>query len=88
MLVRSRLVARDFKGSDRDRDDLLAETPPLEAMRVLCSRAATVRKDGKWRKMRFIDARKAHTNPPCEEPKYIRLPPECSSDPEVCGKLK
>ena len=33
-LVRSRLVARDFKGADKDRDDLFAETPPLEAKRM------------------------------------------------------
>ena len=29
--VRSRMVARDFKGGDKGRDDLFAETPPLEA---------------------------------------------------------
>ena len=29
--IRSRLVARDFKGNDKGRDDLFAETPPLEA---------------------------------------------------------
>ena len=34
-LIRSRLVARDFKGGDKDRDDLFAETPPLEAKRLL-----------------------------------------------------
>ena len=30
-IVRSRLVARDFKGNDKNRDDLFAEAPPLEA---------------------------------------------------------
>ena len=30
-MIRSRLVARDFKGEDKDRDDLFAGTPPLEA---------------------------------------------------------
>ena len=29
--VRCRLVGRDFKGGDKGRDDLFAETPPLEA---------------------------------------------------------
>ena len=43
MEVRSRLVARDFKGKDNDRDDLFAENPPLEAKRMLLSRAATRR---------------------------------------------
>ena len=46
LIVRSRLVARDFKGGDKDRDDLFAETPPLEGKRLLMSRAVTRRKDG------------------------------------------
>ncbi len=29
MDVRSRLVARDFKGGDKGRDDLIAEPPPF-----------------------------------------------------------
>ena len=45
MLIRSRLVARDFKGNDKDRDDLFAETPPLEAKRLLLSRAERRRKE-------------------------------------------
>ena len=55
-LIRSRLVARDFKGDDKDRDDLFAETPPLEAIRLLLSRAATRRADGQQRKLLFPDA--------------------------------
>ena len=86
-VIRSRLVARDFKGSDKDRDDLFAEAPPLEAKRLLMSRAATRRKDRRWRKMMFIDARKAHLNPKCEEDVYIELPEECGAGPGVCGKL-
>ena len=39
--TRSRLVARDFRGGDKHRDDLFAATPSLEAIRVLISRAAT-----------------------------------------------
>ena len=50
-------MARDFKGDDRGRDDLFAETPPLEAKRILISRAAARRKDGRMRKMMFIDAK-------------------------------
>ena len=34
MEVRSRLVAIDFKGGDKDRDDLFAGSPPLEAKRM------------------------------------------------------
>ena len=40
--VRSRLVARDFrKKGDNDREDSFAATPPLEALRLLISKAAT-----------------------------------------------
>lgn len=87
MLIRSRLVARDFKGGDKDRDDLFAETPPLEAKRMLFSRAATRRKDGKFRKLLFVGARKAHINPKCDEDVYINLPEESGSKPGMCGKL-
>ena len=38
MVIRRRLVARDFKGKDRGRDDLFADTPPLEAKRMLLSK--------------------------------------------------
>ena len=60
--VRSRLVARDFHTkADKERDDLFAGTPPLEAVRMQFSRAVTRRKRGKGvRKIMFIDARKAH----------------------------
>ena len=37
-------------------------------------RAATARHDGKFRKLLFIDMRKAHLNPKCEEDVYIDLP--------------
>ena len=61
MVIRCRLVARDFKGGDKDRDDLFAETPPLEAKRMLLSRAATrlpigIEKKKEKRKIMFIDA--------------------------------
>ncbi len=73
--VRSRLVARDFKGGDKDRDDLFAATPPLESKRLLVSRAATRVKGKLVRKLLFIDAKKAHLNPRCEEDVYLELPP-------------
>ena len=86
VLVRSRLVARDFKGGDKDRDDLFAETPP-EAKRLLISRAATQRKDGRWRKLMFVDVKKAHLNPKCEEEVYIELPEECKAPIGTCGYM-
>lgn len=38
--------------------------------------------------MLFIDVRKAHLDPKCEEDVYIELPEECGAGPGVCGKLK
>eukprot|EP00973_Karenia_brevis_P047910 6649324-Karenia_brevis.AAC.1 len=61
------MVAKDYTGKDKGRDDLFAETPPLEAKRMLLSRAVTRRRDGRQRKLMFIDVKKAHLNPKCEE---------------------
>eukprot|EP00973_Karenia_brevis_P040503 5599737-Karenia_brevis.AAC.1 len=63
----SRMVARNYKGGDKGRDDLFAEPTPLEAKRMLFSRAVTMRKDGRSRKLMFIDVKKAYLNPACEE---------------------
>eukprot|EP00973_Karenia_brevis_P040952 5666663-Karenia_brevis.AAC.1 len=83
--VRSRMVAKNYKGADKGRDDLLAETPPLEAKRMLLSRAVTKRKDGRSRKLMFIDVKKAHLNPVCEDDVYLELPEECHCPPGYCG---
>ena len=88
MLIRSRLVARDFKGNDKGRDDLFAATPPLEAKRMLFSRAATRRHDGKWRKLMFIDVKKAHLYPECEDEVYIELPSEANAPPWNVWQVK
>ena len=85
--IRCRLVARDFKGKDTGRDDLFAETPPLEAKRWPMSRAMTKRRDGRRRKMMLIDARKAHLNPKCEDDVYVTLPEECKCPEGMCAKL-
>ena len=87
-VTRSRLVARDFRGTDRHRDDLFAATPPLEAIRVLLSRAATETPSRIRRKLMFIDAKKAHLNPRCKEDVYIELPAEAGQKPGMCGKLE
>ena len=72
--VRCRLVARDFKGGDKDRDDLFAATPPWEAVRMLMSRARTGwGRKGRRRKVELIDAKKAHLNPRCDRDVYIEL---------------
>ena len=69
--VRSRLVARDFKGNDKDRDDLFVATSPLESKRLLISRAATRINGQLKRKLLFIDAKKAHLNLKCNDDVYI-----------------
>ena len=87
--VRSRMVGRDFKGGKgRDEDELFASTPPLEALRMLMSKAASTRKNKRrMRKMLFIDAKKANLNPLCHEDVYIVLPEEVGAGPGRCGKL-
>ena len=85
--IRYRLVARDFKGGDDDRDDLFADTPPLEAVRMLLSMAATRRRNRRRRKLLFVDAKKAHLNPKCEDEEYVELPEECGGSEGMCGKL-
>eukprot|EP00973_Karenia_brevis_P072933 10129258-Karenia_brevis.AAC.1 len=82
--VRCRMVAKDFKGRDEHRDDLFAEPPPLEAKRMLLSRAVTRRRDGKYRNLMFTDVTKAHLNPKCEEDVYLELPPECNCPEGYC----
>ena len=58
----------------KGRDDLFAETPPLEAQRMLFSRAVTLREDGAVRKLPFGDVKKVHLYPVCEGDIYIGLP--------------
>ena len=87
-IIRSRLVARDFKQrGDKDRQDLFAATPPLEMKRMLISRAATIPLNGRMRKLLFIDVKKAHLNPLCEQDVYFKLPEEVNPGVGKCGKL-
>ena len=63
---RCSLVARDFRGPSKDREDFFAATPPWELKKLLMSHAAD-RSDGKTRKMLLIDVKKAHLNSECTE---------------------
>ena len=45
---------KGFQRGDKDRDDFFAETPPLEAKRMLLGRAVTRRRDRKERKLLFM----------------------------------
>ena len=75
-IVRSRLVGRDFKGGNGSNEDLFAATPPLEALKLLL-RASVIREGGEEEiKLMFIDVRKAHLIPQCDEEVYVKLPAE------------
>jgi hypothetical protein len=83
-VVRSRLVARDFKSKgEKEREDLFAATPPLELLKAQLSRAASK----KGRKVLVIDVKKAHLYPLCESEVFIELPPEAGAKPGTCGQL-
>ena len=70
-------MARDFnKKGEKDREDLFSATAPLALMRYMLSRQATVRDDGQQRKTMYLDVRKAHLIPKCDQDVYVQLPPE------------
>jgi hypothetical protein len=86
-------VARDFKvRGDKDREDLFASMPPLEAKKAVFRIAATrmkappVRGRGRM-KLLFIDVRKAHLNGVCDQEVYVELPKEAEVEGK-CGRLK
>ena len=93
LTVRCRLVGRDFKPKgDRDREDLFAAMPPLEAKRMLFRMAAgmrSIRREQRLPEMKlmFIDVRKAHLNAECHDDVYVDLPVEFGQ-PGRCGKLR
>ena len=85
--MRCRLVARDFRGADKDREDLFAAAPPWELKKLLMSHAAE-RSNGKTRKMLLIDVKKAHLNSECTEDVFIELPEEVGAAKGKVGKLR
>ena len=88
MFIRSRWVARDFKEKgEKDWEDLFSATTPLELMRYMISRQATIRDDGQERKTMYLDVKKAHLIPKCDQDVYVQLPPEAGAQPDECGKL-
>ena len=82
-------MRRDFKGTDKKRDDLFASMPPLEAKKALFRVGAIKMKprSGKRKmKMLFIAVKKAHLNAKCNrEAIYEELPPEAKADQGMCG---
>ena len=82
MDVRSRLVAMDFK--DSEKPELFAGTPPLESLRILCSSAATVDEEGEEENVMMVsDVRRAYCYAPVERPIWIELPPEDKTTEDI-----
>ena len=105
--VRSSLFARDFKPKgEKDRWDLFAAMPPLEAKKILLRAAGTKwqearrKGDGRYMKLLFVDAKKAHLNGVVRDDEFvcIDLPPEAhasgasgvshTASSGKCGRLK
>ena len=62
-------------------------TPPLEALRLLCSHAASGRSSSTGgRKILVLDAQKAHLRAFAERNLYVALPREVRV-PGLCGRL-
>ena len=70
-IVRCRYVAQEIAFSRSD--DFFAATPPLEALRLLISHAASNRKQGY--KILVMGARKAHLHAYADREIYVELPP-------------
>ena len=85
---RSRLVAKEFKsGPD---DSMYAPTPPLEAMRMILSWAATTQTSTKAGDMEVMinDVSKAYFYTKISHDVYIEFPPEDEfASPGIIGKL-
>ena len=75
--VRSRLVAQEFKGKGGGISDfeLYSAMPPLEAMKMVVSHAATKEK-GQRRQLMVVDIRRAYFNAPARRPVFVEIPPE------------
>ena len=78
---RSRLVGREFNiGRD---DALYAATPPLQALRLVISHAATHTPGGAWHMVTVNDVRRAYFYAKIQRDVYIELPPEDDALPDA-----
>ena len=84
---RSRIVAKELKAtSPGDPVDLYAATPPLEAVKMIISHAASGDAD---RVLMIIDIRRAYFNAPTRRTTYVDIPPEDwePGDDGKCARL-
>jgi len=82
-VVRCRYVAQEV--AHYKDDSLFAATPPLEALRMIISDAATTGKEE--RKVLLVDVRKAHLHAEAIREVFVQLPPEIRR-PGYCARLK
>ncbi len=80
-LIRSRFVVKEI--ATYKSDDFFAATPPLEALRLLLSMAAS---SGNDIKVEVLDARKAHLHAFADRTVFVQLPPE-ETEAGYCAKL-
>jgi len=86
--VRSRYVGRDFKPKgEGPRAEIFASMPPIEAKKILISRAASQVGNKRMKKLLFVDIKKAHMNAICNEWAFVELPEEVRK-PGLCARLK
>ena len=84
-VIRSRWVAKEF--ATYKSAEFFAATPPLEALRMMISHAASGRTHGRGgRKILVIDARKAHLHAMAGREVFVDLPPE-QKVPGTCARL-
>jgi hypothetical protein len=85
--IRCRLVGKEFRTTPDDA--LYASTPPLEALRLIVSRAATIDKKGAPREMMINDVSRAYFYAEATRIMYIELPKEDPFyDPSMLGRLR
>ena len=92
-VYRSRLVAKEIKRyKDKDVDDeLFAAMPPLEAIRMVISHAASIKEGSSHhtRSLMTADVSRAYFNAPARRPIYVEIPAEDHEpgDEHRCGEL-
>ena len=70
-------------------DALYVCTPPLEALRLILSRAATIGEDGRSREVMVNDVSCASFYAECTRAMYIEIPKkEPDADPDMLGRLR
>ena len=85
--IRSRLVGKEFRtGPD---DALYASTPPLEALRLVMSKAATVVEGEEKNEMMINDVSRAYFYAKCTRCMYVEIPTEDpEAHPDYLGRLR